>query len=49
MKTNTMFSFLAFITTPAGFSDLTIPVAVKYKSPNIAVKSYIHIIVPVIL
>ena len=31
MKTNTMFSFLAFITLPAGYSDPIIPAAVKYN------------------
>jgi hypothetical protein len=49
MKTNTNFSFLAFIALPAGFSDPTIPAAVTYKSPGIADKSYVYITVPNIL
>jgi hypothetical protein len=49
MKTNTKFSFLAFITLPAGFSDLNIPAAVTYKSPDIAIESYVYITVPDIL
>jgi hypothetical protein len=40
-----MFSFLAFITLPAGYSDSTIPAAVTCKSPGVAVKSYVHIFI----
>ena len=49
MKTNTKFSFLAFITLPAGFSDSTIPAAVTHKSLDVAVESYVYITVPDIL
>jgi hypothetical protein len=49
MKTSTMFSFLTFITLPAGFSDSTIPAAVTYKLPDIAVKSYVSLTVSDIL